>query len=192
MHRFMAPLLLVGSFFIHQQALALVSVAAQYSRHTVKTSNAADMDLKTSGNAVAGELHVDPIPLIPISFGLSLGYLELKAADFGDFKKVSLMEGSFEMMAWLPMIPYVIPHIRLSIPVYGPLIGVPNVSSITAKEIKTELSGYAFHGGLSFSILPLTSLFVEAGLSNKEAKDLFGKSREFNATIYTVGLEVGL
>lgn len=137
-----------------------------------------------SGPEISAFFHIDPIPVVPVSFGFSYAYIAL--SDVPNNKKIDLGELSFELTAWLPFsFLSMTPYIRGRVPFYSFFMG----------EDAANLSGEAFTGvhgtlGLRWSFIPMFSLFAEGGIGTSSYK-LEGKQADLSYTIFG-GLQISL
>jgi len=89
-----------------------------------------------SPNGVASQeinvaVHLDPIPVIPIGFGIGAILGDLNKEDFGDMgvSEAKLVELDLEVKAWIPMVPVVTPYVKVKVPLSAKL-------AIKGKEAK--------------------------------------------------------
>lgn len=151
-------LCLVG-MLLSVEASALISVEGSYG---LVGASLSEQDSDHSGSSFRGALHLDPIPLVPVSFGLALSSLELD--DDGE----KLGGGGFflglEVKAWIPFVPVVTPYGRLSYVPYGLLTqsgSTESGSNTFPFESAYDLDGILYAVGIDWQPLPLLSLFLE-------------------------------
>lgn len=159
-------------------SFALISgqVMAGKRTGTSKSSTAGAESTKLDGTEIGAAVHIDPIPLVPVSFGLDLRSTSYDAKKNTDMDSLSSLTADLEVMAWLPMVPVLTPFARLGYTIFGATKVATKTT--TAPEINIDaaykLSGYTIGLGAKFSVLPLIGVFVEYDMSTQESK--FDKS----------------
>lgn len=171
-------------------------------------------DLKPDGGTKQGvasqevgvAIHVDPIPLIPVAFGAGV----VSGSPSKDDLKVEqalVMQAFGEVMAWVPMVPFVTPYVRVRYPVQGVWSSKVKTTNATTGVIgeyavTNDIAGPQISIGAKIPTLPMVKLLVEAGqgvetykskeikfagekISSNDNGDLASKS-------FVLGLEVGL
>ncbi len=118
--------------------------------------------------------HVDPIPLVPVSFGARFAYQDWNEGDFGGADSVEASDLGLEVMAWLPMVPFITPYGKVSYSILTPLVSTQkstttNNGVTTETETKTVWKGTALHfsAGILYPVpvIPLLSFMLEVGMS---------------------------
>ena len=113
-------------------------------------------------NVVGLAGHVDPLPLIPVSFGLMLTKTDPLARDQVDgIDSDSIISIGIDVMGWLPFVPVITPYGRFTVLVYGKT-GYKSKDPDTKVEFDAG-EGHIFSLGIKYSILPLFDLFAELG-----------------------------
>ena len=161
-----------------------------------------------TGSEMKAAAHLDPIPLVPIGFGLAATSLSFtKDNSKLTFDKITGSEVSFEVMAWIPkMIISLEPYVKVGYVLTGAYdmtakannsLGVP----VKAKSLY-KASGYDLAAGVTYSPLPLIGFILEAdkrmetlksdkitvdGITVPKGADIKNDSLSF-----LLGLEVGL
>jgi len=177
---------------------------------TLKDTDSGDSD-KIKGSEVQLAGHVDPIPLVPVAFGLYLANYNMNDIDNANLKSATGLEGGFQVYAWLPLgIIGVKPYAKLSLPLYsaikvdGTVAGeLDGVATDFSTSIQAETSGMHLHFGLGWSPIPLVTLLAEANISDQKLKskevkvagqkvDGMDFKRDYKSTAFLVGVEIGL
>lgn len=195
----MKKLVILSLMIVSSQAMALISAGLG-----VGLKNTQFSDDKTTSSLKANEItayvHVDPIPLIPVSFGLAL-FSDQYAGD-GTFSAMSNFAVAPEVKAWFPF-GDIRPYARASYFVYSNYTGKESIfPGQEAKFIYNGL-GYRLGVGLTYSILPLIKIFGEYGYSSENAKpknfsvndvDMSSGASNLNVSSQTglLGVEVGI
>lgn len=118
-------------------------------------------------------VHANPIPVVPISFGISGSLFTLNKDDLRDDTdptyKVGTGSGSevgVDFMAWVPLLPIVTPYVRFNYPIMSKILLKASYSDDAGEE-KTlqryKITGYHLNAGLKFSPAPMVSILVEVG-----------------------------
>src|SRR5688500_2083486 len=148
-------------------ALAIFDVQALVGKRWYKWETEDDTHgLASQSLGVAA--HLDPIPLVPVSFGVAAFMHDIRAEDWpgGGVDEASVIEAGLDVQAWLPMVPLVTPYVRLNYPLHSVIAAKGKVESPTGDvdvAIAGKLKGFNLHVGAEFSIIPLVSVIVEAG-----------------------------
>lgn len=135
-----------------------------------------------TGSELRAFVHIDPIPLVPVSVGASYSHLTLSDVST---KNNQLGEFSLESSVWLPIsLVSLTPYLRARVPVYSFFVG--NEATGESKFF----SGIHGSVGIRWEVVPLLSIFVEGGMGFNTYK-LEGKDA---AGAYSVlgGLQVGV
>lgn len=154
---------------------------------------------------IALAAHLDPIPLVPVSFGASVAVGTLRKDDIGG-DTGSVLEPAIEVCAWLPMVPVITPYARFKLPVMATVVkkGKDDFGAGEVDYVATsKLSGYHLNIGAKWSPLPIVKLLVEIGKGMETSKldefeidgskeDLDADSVKANSDNFMVGIEIGL
>ena len=208
--RILAVPALLAAMLSASSAFALIDAEALVGRrwYTLGTDPAS----KISSQEVAVAAHLDPIPLIPISFGarVAMGTLnegQVKNA-FGasSIDQATVAEAGLDVMAWIPLVPIITPYVRLNIPVYGVWAVKGKVNTLIAGDValaqQAKLSGTQVSIGAKYSVLPLVKVLFEANYGKETWKPseftVAGQTIPSGTESYTLnsqavflGLEVG-
>ncbi len=158
---------------------------------------------KRGGTVVQVAAHLDPIPLVPVSFGLSMTKVTLEEG--GGVTEASMTETGLDICAWIPLVPVVTPYGRLNYPVYGRALMKSNLPAGTVTnryESTAKISGPHLSVGLKYSPLPLVKVLLETSLGKQKTsdaetkvngvKDTNNKDEDLTSKTVLVGLEIGL
>ena len=192
-------------------AFALIDVEALAGKRWYKLGVSPSQQVSATEVALAA--HVDPIPLIPVSFGVRASSAALNTNDLKSYygaasvSSALMVEAGLDVMVWVPLIPIITPYARLNLPVYGiwkvagaAANGNPTPSDFTHNG---KVSGVQGSIGFKYSPLPLISVLFEvnrAAETWKESEAKVGgqgvsvdsKSHALNSNAVFLGLEVGL
>lgn len=151
-------------------------------------------------------VHVDPIPLVPVAFGASVVSGSPSKTDLV-VDQAAVIQASAEIMAWVPMVPFVTPYLRVRYPVQGSLATKLKVTDPTTgvegEFAKTyTISGPQISIGAKIPTLPMIKLLVEAGqgMETYKSKDLkfageklsSNENGDLPSKTVMFGIEVGL
>ncbi len=208
----MLRLVAVPLILLHAgSAFALIDVEALAGKRWYKLGVSPSQQVSATEVALAA--HVDPIPLIPVSFGVRASSAALNTNDLKSYygaasiSSALMVEAGLDVMVWVPLIPIITPYARLNLPVYG----LWRVAGATANGNPTptdfshnaKVSGVQASIGFKYSPLPLISVLFEvnrAAETWKESEAKVGgqgvsvdsKSHALNSNAVFLGLEVGL
>jgi hypothetical protein len=130
----------------------------------------------TGNNAVSQEVnaavHLDPIPVIPIGFGLGAIMGDLESKDFGDagVDEAKLVELDLEIKAWIPMVPVVTPYVKVKVPLSAKLAIKGKEAGPTGAEYAEvyKLTGMHLNAGILYPVIPLVKIVLEVGKSTQK------------------------
>lgn len=142
-------LLLAASSAIATPAWALFDVQVLTGQRKTEFKGSGSSNEET-GQELKLAAHLDPIPLVPIGFGLSVA--QISYDDFGGFEEVTGTEVGLEVEAWFPLELFgLVPYAKLGYTVLGAYEG--------------KYSGTALPGGEQpRAIYQPSGLYVAAGL----------------------------
>jgi hypothetical protein len=163
-----------------------------------------------SSQEIGLAVHLDPIPLIPVGFGLGVLTGDLNKDDLGSgATEAKLLEVDFEVKAWIPMVPVVTPYVKIKVPVSSKLAvkGKTELDSNLPGEEEYaylyKLSGYHANIGIQYGLIPLVKLNLEVGkgMQNYEVEEykvastkqnLSGfKKEKANSDNFMLGVQIG-
>lgn len=155
---------LLASLLVSSHASALINGELMFGTRSGSLDvGGASSDLDATPVKIG--VHVDPIPLIPISFGVGFSSLSLSGKD--QYESGSGTELGFEVKAWIPMVPIITPYARLGYIFLGnyafdkDILGIPYKSAF-------DVSGTVFAVGAEWSPLPLIGIHLEITQGNLE------------------------
>ena len=167
--------------------LSLIDGQFVFGRRFIR-SHDKTKELDISGWESLAALHVDPWPLVPVSFGGSYSNTSISSGFSYELLESYLHEFDIEASAWVPLILFT-PYLKLRIPVWSKFYIAPK-DDTNHKIIDTTVSGFHVHLGIAFNIIPYASFLIEVGRSIEEINNFYEKDREFNAYFIGAGLQV--
>ncbi|MGE0173559.1 MAG: outer membrane beta-barrel protein [Oligoflexales bacterium] len=191
MFSFLAP----ASYAVFDAQLLLGQRSAKIQPEGAGSSTGKGQVVKLAG-------HLDPIPLVPVAFGVSAAQVDFK----DDFEAGSSFKGTeigVEVMAWVPLDLWNInPYGKLGYTVLGAYTMDTEDDGNDIKAVYTP-NGLNFAIGLKWSPLPLVGFLLEfdngsGELKEKETKvngeKFTGDKTDFDSshTDILVGVQVGL
>lgn len=150
--------------------------------------------------------HLSPIPLVPVSFGVSANVINLHKEDFQATKATGFQAG-LDFQGWLPFVPVITPYARLSIPLVGTWAIESNDTLTNGDKQKSvttaKVSGYRLAVGGKYELLPVLSLLFEAGRGMEkfqitelkvdgDKQSDKGSSENLSSNTFMLGIEMGL
>jgi hypothetical protein len=175
-----------------------------------------DDSAKISSQELSVAAHLDPIPLVPVAFGLraTAGALtsdEVKSAySMSKVDAAAVTSLGLDVLAWIPLVPVFTPYIRATIPVSATW-GVKGDAAATVAGQSvylpfaqtSSISGPELSLGAKFSLLPLIKFSVEVNqasqkikpeevkINNVKVSDA-GETVNLKSNALLLGIEVGL
>jgi hypothetical protein len=204
--------LAAATAFASTQAFAIFDAQVLVGKRTGETENTSTKE-KTDwdGTDVQAAFHIDPIPLVPVAFGL---YASQQTYDFdkGDFKKVTGLEAGVQVYAWFPLgIAGLKPYAKLGYPLFSALkadTDFVETTTNTTYEISSVLKVSGPHIGIGLSygipVLPIALLLeVDMGRQTMKPDEVkiepalasFTASKDefdYNSTAILFGVQAGL
>lgn len=170
-----------------------------------------EIDSDPKGKVASQEIdlaaHIDPIPLVPVAFGASAAMGTLSKGDLGDsVTEAKTFEASLEVMAWLPMVPFITPYARLKYPVMGTWV-VKDKSDVSGASVDTvataKLTGFHLNVGAKWSPLPVVGVLFEVGRGMQQYQldevkaggvetVIDDKKYDLSSNTVMVGVQIGL
>jgi hypothetical protein len=164
---------LLALLFLSQKAFALIDAQLLLGKRWAEfKTDSATSNVQAIETVVSA--HLDPIPLIPVSFGLRLGYQDWNEDDFRGADTITSMDLGVEMMAWLPIVPFVTPYGKAGYSFYTPFVNEYKGSSTIEgqtfeSDYKQVYNGTAIHFALGIlypvPVIPLLTFMFELGMS---------------------------
>ena len=148
-------------------AQALVAAQAEVGKRTGKFGS----DPKSNVTATELQLtaQVDPIPLVPIGFGLTIATSQMKVTD-SNVDKYNALFVVPHISAWVPNPTDFKPFARVGYAVYGTIAGSGKTAAgVDVAEAYTA-TGLWVGAGVKYSILPLVAAILEYQIFNPKVK----------------------
>lgn len=145
-------------------AWAIFDAQVFYGQRTSKAKAEGSEGDTMKGNELKAAAHLSPIPLVPVGFGASVSTVTYEKND-DLYKDFTGLEGSLEIMAWLPFVPVVTPYAKLGYIVFGGYtledsLETPGAAT-TEMKATYKPKGTTIALGLKWSPLPLVGVMVE-------------------------------
>jgi len=166
-------------------ALALIDGEVSVGQRTgTWASGSTSKPIRSTSVQMAG--HLDPIPLVPVSFGLRL-ISESYKATIADHAVKSLTSTAIipEVTAWLPL-GDLKPFARIGYTLLSPYKGTAEYTSgstTTNATVVYKSSGPRVTAGLDYSILPLISILAAIEHSSETLTMSSGKAGSVDLTV---------
>ncbi len=197
-------LLLIVPFLLASPAWALFDVQVLTGKRTTDFK-LGDTSKTESGTELKAAAHLDPIPLVPVGFGLSLSQINWDKSDELGFDSLDGYEVGLEIEAWLP--------IELGgFEIYGKvgytaLGGYVGTYDVSGQDVKLALkpSGTYIAVGAKYLFLMRLGVMLEIESGNRELKfdevkdlptgvdpALFKVSGDATNTSILLGVQAGL
>ena len=174
------------------RASALIEAQLQYGPSWTEQKLVDGSSAGTAWDIVTLSVHVDPIPLIPISFGAAYSMATVKDRDLDS--RFSSYEGSelgLEVMAWLPFVPIVTPYGRLTMPITGSYTATSNTAGVS--DVNSDRTGgQVLSAGLRYGLLPLTEIVLEASKGVLMSTPEGGNEEAMDVTSVRLGVAIGI
>ncbi len=147
-------------------ALAWFDVEAVYgTRWTSSETGSAD-PVKDDANDFTVAAHMSPVPLLPVSAGLSASMITFDKDETND-PDVTGTELGLDIKAWLPMVPVVTPYARVRYLVWSTYAATGTMSLPTGDidyAMAYTNSGYQYGVGVRYPVVPLVGLKIETNM----------------------------
>lgn len=190
------------------KSYGLISVQAMMGNDSseLKDIGFGASDETFSGTSLGAAVYLDPIPLVPIGFGLGVQMPSTKASIDGNDFELSGLLVDLQLMAWTPIGLFgITPFAKLGYIPFGAYTLKRKVT-VGAQELDVtaplKSSGTHFAVGVNYSLLPLISLLFQVSLRNEtldyEEFDVGGqtfsadKSVTKSTTNILLGVDVGI
>lgn len=148
----------LGLCVMSSAASAFISAEAQIGRgsYTLK----ADSDsYKYSGTDIMLSASIDPIPLVPVGFGLSLSLPNYKSEESDSKETFTGALVGLEVLGWVPGPLPVRPYARLGYTILGGFTA--NTNDVPKVEAETTVRGVYAGVGIGYSVIPLLEITAE-------------------------------
>ncbi len=186
----MKKILVMAVLLVYAEAAYSLASAQVFYSHRLDIDKKDDIDNSAHVVKIGG--YVSPLVLIPVGLGLTYSpWIKYgKAMDNAGNEGLSStgMEISADLLGWLPMIPFITPHARISYTVWGHKTTELELATLAGdKEIKEKVSGMEIAVGAGYDVLPFVTIMAEVAQGLRKVED-----KSFNATTFTVGIEAGI
>lgn len=160
----------MGTFLIATQSYAIFNADAMVGKRTTKfQASSGGTTTSLSGNEIRVGAYLDPIPLVPVAFGLSYDMVNYPDdATTMSFTSFAGSEINLEVKAWFP-IGDIKPFIKVGYTVVGAYILESDVAQgpVTVKQKSTyKAKGTPIGLGINYSLAPLIGLLLEYDINN--------------------------
>ncbi len=162
-------------FLMSESSFAFLNFNGAVARRWNETGSSGDK-FGSKSDALILSAHIDPIPLVPVSFGLMTSFEKIDNKDWGDGCGSAPLwtDVGAEVKAWLP-----IPGTGIS-----PFLGVryflwsqmqANCTDtfeniLTTSKVTLSKDGLTFIPGISYHVAPLVSIFAMAEIFEGKLK----------------------
>ena len=200
-------LLIFMTIGITRTSYGLISAQAMLGTDSSKLKDlGGTSDATFSGTSLGVAAFLDPIPLVPVGFGLGISMPSLSASIDGNDYDLTGLIVDLEVMAWTPISLFgITPFAKLGYIPFGAYTMKQKWAAGTETldvTIPIKSSGTHFAIGANYSLLPLISLLFQISLYNEtleyEEFEVAGTkikvddSVSKSTTNILVGVEVGL
>lgn len=183
--------LLATLLFTAQHSYAVVDLQLGFRWSSYKgTEEVKDF---TSNEMVLGA-HLEPLPLIPLSLGLTVGLGSYGHDSVDKNKHHGNMEIAVMARGWLPMVPIVTPYGWLRYTLWGNW----EYGERGDDTQHGDLAGYLLGIGTKYEFLPLLHAFLELGYGNstfgqskKKFEQFLGNTDKVDLTTVNITLGIG-
>lgn len=189
-------------------AFALFDVQVMAGKRWYVTDEADEDGGKFAAQEFDLAAHLDPIPVVPVAFGVSFQVINPRTEDL-HVDAAKGFQGGLDFMGWLPFVPVVTPYARLTLPLFGSwVVENKGTDATTNTEYKTvttsKVNGYRLGVGAKYSLLPVLDLLFEANLGQEKNKvteakvdgekvdGADGDETTFKSNAIMLGVEMGL
>lgn len=186
-------------------SFALVDGEVLVGKRWYKFENSGGTSNNVASQEVYAAVHLDPIPVIPIGFGLGAIAGDLNKEDFGGMgvSEAKLVELDFEVKAWIPMVPVVTPYVKVKVPLSAKLAVKGKDAANADYAYLYKMTGMHLNAGVLYPVIPLVKIVLEVGKSTqkreveeykvasvKQSTSAF-KTENTNSDNFLVGVQIG-
>ena len=161
---------------------------------------------KESGTELKAAAHLDPIPLVPIGFGLSLGQVTFDKSSELSYKALDGFEIGLEVQAWLPIeLGGFEPYAKLGYTIAGAYVATFEDATLGTYKLAYKPSGTYVAAGLKYKFLMRLGVMLEVEQGSRTlafdtVKDLpsgidasaLSKDGTATSTSFLLGVQAGL
>ena len=204
--RLLSSLIATASvLFCSGTSFALFDGEVLVGKRWYKFENSGGTSYNVASQEMYAAVHLDPIPVIPIGFGLGAIAGDLQGEDFGGqgIDEAKLVELDLEVKAWIPMVPVVTPYVKVKVPLSAKL-AVKGKDAANAEFAEVyKLTGMHLNAGILYPVIPLVKIVLEVGKSTQKREleerkvasvkqSLTGTTKEnTNSDNFLVGVQIG-
>ncbi len=146
--------------------------------------------------------HLDPIPLVPVSFGVIANVINPKKEDLQATEAKGFQAG-LDFQAWLPFVPVVTPYAHISLPLFGSWV-LESKDAGVKTTTTSKVTGYRLAVGGKYDLLPVLKLLFEAGIGMEKSEvteqkvdgvkdtSVKGDKDDLKSNSIMLGVEMGL
>jgi hypothetical protein len=206
--RLLSSLIATASvLFCSGTSFALFDGEVLVGKRWYKWENSAGTSYNVASQEVNAAVHLDPIPIIPIGFGLGAIAGDLQSEDFGGLgvSEAKLVELDLEVKAWIPMVPIVTPYVKVKVPLSAKLAIKGKEAGATGADYAEvyKLTGMHLNAGILYPVIPLVKIVFEVGKSTQKReleerkvasiKESLAnvKKENTNSDNFLVGIQIG-
>lgn len=197
MKRGIFGLLFVAASMISTQAFALFNVQVLGGQRSVKADGAGSEDV--TGSELRFAAHLDPIPLVPIGFGLAFAQTTFDE----DGVKTDGTDIDLEIEAWLPLeIAGLVPFAKVGYTVGGEYETKANfIAGGPESSVKYKPSGASLHVGIKYEFLLRLGIMAEVEFGSRKLEydsssnvppTFVNEDIDHTSTSFLIGAQAGI
>ncbi len=172
-------------------AWGLVQLEINTGKRWIETSHRTGAKFPIIGQETSAAFRVAPYSKLPLALGLSYGIVQLNPANFlGSPSKAQIEEVGGELFAWLPVFDRLVPFLTLQALLNGRLLVRYEDPPSPEAPISSRLHGGRILIGMSYRVLPISSVSVSAFRGWYTANDIEGEKRGLNAIGVAAGFDL--
>jgi hypothetical protein len=181
-------LLLIVPFLLASPAWALFDAQVLTGKRTTDFKFGS-VSKSESGTELKAAAHLDPIPLVPVGFGLSLSQINWDKSDELNFKSVDGFEVGLEVEAWLPIeLGGLEFYGKLGYTALGAYVGTYETGAGQDLKMAYKPSGTYIAVGAKYNFLMRLGVMLEVESGTRELK--FDELKDVPAGLDTSALKI--
>lgn len=181
-------LLLIVPFLLASPAWALFDVQVLTGKRSTDFKFGDDSNTE-SGTELKAAAHLDPIPLVPVGFGLSLSQINWDKSDKLGYKSLDGFEVGLEVHAWLPIdLGGLQFYGKLGYTVMGAYVATSELTPGQDIKLAYKPSGTYIAVGAKYNFLLRLGVMLEVESGNRELK--FDEIKNLPANVDASALKV--
>lgn len=107
--------------------------------------------------------HFNPFLQVPVAAGLGGAVIKPDKDEFGASEVRGIQVG-LDVKAWLPVVPVILPYLRLNVPLYSSWVAeFKDATTGSPSKASYKTTGYRWAFGARYSLLPVLDFLLEAG-----------------------------